>query len=99
MKFYLGNIKLPVVKCNAPKFSSRNGKTWDSHPIRIDGKETKMYADSTWGHNAYFQYGEENKWFRVKMYSTIEMDAKGESYDLDLFADRSNLKDIVTKEK
>jgi len=43
------------------------------------------HLDTTWGQFIYFQYGADLKWHKVKMYSSIEDDYKGNKFDVDPF--------------
>ncbi len=85
VNFFLdGTIKLPVHKCTRPSFKNHRGRTWDSGIISIDKKD----LDTTWGFFIYFQYGVDLQWYKVKMFSEIEMDIKnpGNKYDIDPFS-------------
>jgi hypothetical protein len=91
--FYLDGVKLPVVKSKRPRFSTHRGRTWDTGNVRINGVEYKVHLDTTWGEYIYFQYGNENTWFKVKMISDTISDLKGNKWDIDPFSHRKS--DIV----
>lgn len=86
MKFYIDNIKIPVVKCKKPKFSSHRGRTWDSGRVLVDNIETKVHLDTTWGEYIYFQYGLNLTWYKVKMLSSSLEDFNGKSWNIDPFS-------------
>lgn len=87
MKFYTENqVRLKVTKTKKPKFSTHGGRTWDFGHILIDGEKYEAHLDTTWGQYIYFQYGDANQWYKVKMYSDNIEDLKGNRYDIDPFS-------------
>lgn len=82
VKFYLDGVNLPVIKCKKPSFSDHRGRTWDTGTIFVDGEEFAAHLDTTWGEYVYFQYGEENKWHKLKMVSDYMDDLKGKNWDV-----------------
>lgn len=97
LTLYKDNVKLPVIKCKRPSFKSVRGRTWDHGSIYIDGVKHEAWLDTTWGFYLYFQTKETNQWHKIKMFSEVEMDFKGQKYDIDPFDDRSN--QLTTKIK
>lgn len=86
MKLYLNGTKIPVVKTKRPSFKPVFGRSWDSTNVKVDGKDTTMYLDTTWGFYLYFQYGPENQWYKFKMWSDPIQDLKGKgTYDVNPF--------------
>lgn len=96
MSFYLNSVTLPVTKCKKPRFSCTKGATWDTGIIKIDDKEYDAHLDTSWGEYIYFQYGESNQWYKVRMRSTYMKDFEGKQYDLDPFA-RPSCEVLTTK--
>lgn len=94
MKLYSKEgIKIPVIKTKRPSFKANFGRTWDSSPINIDDVPVNMHLDTTWGQYLYFQYGIENQWYKIKMWSDPINDLIGKgSYDIDPFDSKTILK-------
>jgi len=63
-------IEIQVKNAERPKFGGR-GRTWDYMTININGKETKMHYDSTWGHNFYFKIN--GKWYSIPTIDNYEI--------------------------
>jgi hypothetical protein len=88
IKFFLGDVRLPVTKCKRPKFGNRGRCTWDHGTIKIDGKEYEAHLDTSWGEYVYFQY--KGAWRKVKMIpSNMEEMKLGRTWDVDPFASPS----------
>jgi hypothetical protein len=95
MKFYIDNIRIPVVKCKRPKFSDHGGRTWDSGSVIINGETIKVFLDTTWGHYIYFQFGKDLIWYKVPMISSSIDDFKNKKWDIDPFSNEPSK--ITTK--
>ena len=86
MKLYLNNINVPVIKCKfRPTFNTHRGRTWDSGEITIDDVKKTVHLDTSWGQYIYFQHGENNEWFKIKMWSDYKLDLQGKGWDVDPF--------------
>jgi len=85
MRLYQGKSKIPVTKTKKPKFSDHGGRTWDFGHVYIDGEKYDFHLDTTWGEYVYFQYGENNQWYKAKMYSDHLNDFKDNRWDIDPF--------------
>ncbi len=90
MNLYKNNVKLPVVKAKRPSFKAVRGRTWDHGSIFIDGVKYEAWLDTTWGFYLYFQTKEKQEWYKIKMFSTLEMDHEGQRYDIDPFDNTTN---------
>ncbi len=86
MKLSTDGVKVPVVKTKRPKFSDHGGRSWDYGYILIDGEEFKAHLDTTWGQCVYFQYGETNQWYKMRMFSNNIEDLQGKKWDIDPFS-------------
>jgi hypothetical protein len=86
MKFYIENTRIPVIKCQRPKFSDHSGRTWDSGKVMVNGNITEVFLDTTWGQYIYFQFGSDMSWYKVKMVSSSIDDLKNNTWNIDPFS-------------
>ena len=80
MKFLLKDIRLPVRKCKPPKFKDYGGRTWDSGKIKLNGSDTEVFLDTSWGQYIYFKFA--CQWLKVKMCSNALIEKE---YNIDPF--------------
>ena len=59
---------IEVKSSHVPKFTSTDGRSWESWTIHIDGEPVTVYQEQTWGTRVYFQWN--TKW---KSFSAYDM--------------------------
>ncbi|MFA6571708.1 MAG: hypothetical protein WCT77_10810 [Bacteroidota bacterium] len=62
---------MKAIKTYKPSFSSGRGRTWSQNTIKIDGKQTIVDIDSTYGNFLYFNAN--NVWFKLRTKNTPEL--------------------------
>lgn len=85
MILYQNSSKVFATKCKKPKFSHFKGATWDVGNIFIDTVKYDAHIETSWGRFLYFQCGENENWYKLKMLSSYEEDYKNNRYDIDPF--------------
>jgi hypothetical protein len=76
MKLVIDNQKIVVKNCAKPKFGGR-GRTWDTWTvIKVNGVETDVRCDSTWGFYAYIKVDE--KWYKFNVEHLTSLQYKQE---------------------
>ena len=89
MKLLFKGVKLSASKCKPPKFTDKNGKSWNSDAATIDGNPVDLWLDTIWGFYVYFEY--QKQWHKVRFSS--DGTKPNNSYHFDLF---ENEKTILT---
>lgn len=72
------NQEIKLKSAVKPTFRNKRGRTWDAKTCIIEGKETYLNYDSTWGRRFYVCIND--KWY------------SGDVFDLDLVGYRANVK-------
>jgi len=86
MKLFLnGKIKVPVIKCQRPKFSNR--KCWDSRVINICGEDNEAWQEMNYGKYIYFINKEHTSYYKIPTFSSYDDDLKHPEfkYDIEIF--------------
>lgn len=74
------NIEIKVKNCIRPKFGGR-GRTWDAlKVVYINGEETSLWCDTTWGLYCYFTVGHnwnnnkrDGKWYKFEIWESDQI--------------------------